>query len=140
MQTGYSKPIDLVPPMLQFLSRFASKQQKPDPEIIIADTKLSSYRQEVSGMDDETIQVGIEWVFISLLAAGYKRRAHLFWLDAEEDAGILELQRKLIYKNELIFLYRCSDRTPPAPDGFYWRLMPEHPEMRIYQLELRRDD
>jgi hypothetical protein len=126
--------------MLQFLSRFASKQQQPDPETIIADTKLSSYGQEVSGMNDETIQAGIEWVFISLLAAGYKGQAHLFWLDAEKDAGILKLQRRLIYKDELVFLYRCSDRTPPAPNGFYWRLMPEHPEMRIYQLELRTND
>lgn len=126
--------------MLQFLSKFAPKRQTPDPENIIADTKLASYGQEVSGCSDETIHAGLEWVFISLLAAGYRGQAHLFWLDEEATEGILKLQRKAIKKNELIFLYRCSDRTPPAPDGFYWRLMPEHPEMKIYQLELRRDD
>lgn len=122
------------------LSRFAPKSKSPEPKNLIADTKLISYGQEISGMSDETIQSGIEWVFLSLLAAGYRGQGHLFWLDLEEDEEILKLQRKLIRKNELIFLYRCADRVPPAPDGFFWRLMSEHPEMRVYQLQIRNDE
>ncbi|MBD1847799.1 hypothetical protein H6F89_31320 [Cyanobacteria bacterium FACHB-63] len=63
-----------------------------------ADTKLISYGQEVSGMDDETVQAGIEWVFLSLLAVGYRGQGHLFWLNSERDEEILKMQRKLIRK------------------------------------------
>jgi hypothetical protein len=40
-------------------------------------------------------------------------------------------------RGEPVFLYRigCTVMTPP--NGYYWRMIGEHQEMRIYQLELR---
>lgn len=38
---------------------------------------------------------------------------------------------------EPVFLYRCGDRPSLPPERCYWRLMSEHPSLRIYQLEIQ---
>lgn len=41
-----------------------------------------------------------------------------------------------LLKDEPVFLYRCGDRPSLASERCCWRLMAEHPSMRIYQLEV----
>ena len=125
--------------MRGLLSLFAPKQTS-DPNMVTPDASVLSYGQAISGMQPDLIQKSIEWLFLSLLKAGYTGKAHLFWLDSEYDSAVLKKQRQLARRNQLVFLYRCGDRTPPSPDGYYWRLMPEHGSMRIYQLEVKTDE
>ncbi|WP_322729707.1 hypothetical protein [Nostoc sp. ChiQUE01b] len=40
-------------------------------------------------------------------------------------------------RGESVFLHRCGGRAMPLPAGYYWRMMAEHPSMRISQLEVR---
>ncbi|MFN6156048.1 MAG: hypothetical protein ACK4YK_16190 [Dolichospermum sp.] len=42
-------------------------------------------------------------------------------------------------RDEPVFIYRCGGRVLLAPNGYYWRMMDEHPSMRIYQLEVKQD-
>ncbi|HEY9626985.1 MAG TPA: hypothetical protein V6C84_06765 [Coleofasciculaceae cyanobacterium] len=41
---------------------------------------ISVYGQTESNLPLETIQPIMEWLFLSLLSAGYFGQAHLFWL------------------------------------------------------------
>ena len=80
----------------------------------------------------------MEWLFASLLNAGYVGRSHLIWYDCDKpDPSLEKLIKKLIRRDEPIFLYRCGGNAMPAPQGYYWRMMEEHPSMRIYQLEVK---
>jgi hypothetical protein len=101
---------------------------------------IHSYGQIESDLSLEVIQPVMEWVFLSLFQAGYFGQAHLFWLQSQIDPVLAKQARQLHQKGEPILGYRCGDRTSPPPQGFYWRMMPEHPSMRIYQLEIRHDD
>ncbi|MEA5595769.1 hypothetical protein [Rivularia sp. UHCC 0363] len=108
--------------ILQFL--------KPKPTI-------DSYGQP-SSIDPQEIQSLMEWLFASLIAVGYFGRSHLIWYDCDNpDPSLEKLIKKLIRRDEPIFLYRCGGRTMPAPQGYYWRMMSEHPSTRIYQLEVK---
>ncbi len=83
----------------------------------------------------------MEWLFASLMGVGYFGKSHLFWYNsAKPDQKLEQALKKVIQGNEPIFLYRCSDRSMPPPQGYYWRMVPEHPSMRIYQLELKDED
>ncbi|MEH1964542.1 MAG: hypothetical protein V7L05_32885 [Nostoc sp.] len=95
--------------------------------------EIESYGQNDTRLEVEQIQEIIEWIFASLLNAGYLGRSHLIWDLGNQSWKQVALMGLL--KDEPVFLYRCSDRTSPAPEHSCWRLMPEHPSLRIYQLE-----
>ncbi len=109
------------------------KPKPPAPNIDV-------YGQPI-GMEPEQIQSLMEWFFASLMAAEYFGKSHLFWYNsAKPDQRLEKALKKVIYRDEPIFLYRCSDRTMPLPQGHYWRMIQEHPSMRIYQLEFKDED
>ena len=108
--------------------RFLRRQQPKSPRIL-------SYNQPESGQPVEIIQPVIEWFCASLMQAGYFKQAHLFWLTQVRPSDFEQAVLRSLRKNEPVFLYRCDDSRPDAPSGYYWRLMPEHPSLRIYQLE-----
>ena len=118
--------------MHRLLSLFTP--QKPTSPI------LRSYGQEVSGIAPPVIQKVIEWLALSLIQAGYLGKAHLFWLDAEDDPEVMRHLKRVAHQQKPIFLYRCADRVPSPPQGYYWRLMTEYPSLRVYQLESKEAD
>ncbi len=99
---------------------------------------LESYGQSCSGLDLEQIQPVMEWLISSLLNAGYLGRSHIIWDSG--DQNLLKTTLTGLLKDEPVFLYRCGDRPSAPPIGCYWRLMGEHPRLRIYQLELREEN
>jgi hypothetical protein len=75
------------------------------------------------------------------MSAGYFGRSHLIWFDDKNPNFTGEqLVKKLVRQGEPIFLYRCAGRVEPPPNDHYWRMMAEHPSMRIYQLEVKKHD
>jgi type VI protein secretion system component VasF len=44
---------------------------------------INSMGQPKSGVSAETIQAVMEWLFASLINAGYYGRSHLYWLQAK---------------------------------------------------------
>jgi hypothetical protein len=77
----------------------------------------------------------MEWLFLSLMNAGYSGNAHLIWYDdANPHPDLEQALKEAIRFSVPTFLYRCGNRTLLPPDGYYWRMMPEHLSTRIYQL------
>ena len=107
---------------------------KPKPTI-------ESYGQP-NGVSPEQVQSLMEWLFASLLNAGYVGRSHLIWYDNNNpEPSLKKVVKKSIRSDEPVFLYRCcGGRAMPAPQGYYWRIMEEYPSMRVYQLEVRNSD
>ncbi len=116
---------------MKFLNLIQSLTKRTQPTI-------ESYGQTTSDIPPEQIQSVMEWVMGSLLNAGYQSRSHLLWDSGNEDWQKVILMALL--KNEPVLLYRCGDRPSPPPDNCYWRLMGEHPSLRIYQLEIKEDE
>ncbi|MBD2295113.1 hypothetical protein H6G06_16905 [Anabaena sphaerica FACHB-251] len=109
---------------------------KPKP----AQPTIESYGQASSGVEQEQIQSLMEWLFSSLLNAGYYGKSHLIWYNSDNDNSNTSVEReinKAMRQGEPVFLYRCGGRVSLAPNGYYWRMMDEHPSMRIYQLEVK---
>ncbi|MBW4441554.1 MAG: hypothetical protein KME10_10035 [Plectolyngbya sp. WJT66-NPBG17] len=100
---------------------------------------LRSYGQRSCGINSQTIQEVIQWLIFSLLQYGYCREVHLFWMEVDDTPIVIKQLKRAIRKGEPIFMYRCSDRSPSPPDGYYWRMMSEHRSMRVYQLEMKED-
>ena len=108
---------------------------KPKPPQLTID----NYGQPTT-IDPEQIQSLYEWLFASLLNAGYVGRSHIIWYDSDNpDPSLEKAVKKAMRRNEPIFLYRCGGRAMQLPEGYYWRMMDEHPSMRIYQLEVKDD-
>jgi hypothetical protein len=83
----------------------------------------------------------MEWLFASLLNAGYYDTAPLVWYnDATPDPQLEKAVKDGIKRDEPTLLYRCGSRVQPPPNGYYWRLMVEHSSNRIYQLEVKEED
>lgn len=100
--------------------------------------EIDSYGQSNTDFSPEEIQSVMEWLFASLMSAGYSSKAHLIW-----DAGNQIWDKPAltgVLRDEPVFLYLCGDRPSPPPEKCYWRLIPEHPSLRIYQLEARNDE
>ena len=96
---------------------------------------------ESTGVSPEQIQSLMEWLFASLLNAEYCGKSHLVWYDSDNpDPSLEKLIKKLIRRDEPIFLYRCGGRVISVPQDYYWRIMEEYPSMRVYQLEVRNSD
>ncbi|BAY41668.1 hypothetical protein NIES2111_60640 (plasmid) [Nostoc sp. NIES-2111] len=107
---------------------------KPKP----AQPTIESYGQASSGLEQQQIQSIMEWLFASLLNAGYSGKSHIIWHNSDElDPRLEQMLQKAMRRGEPVFLYRCGGRLSPLPEGYYWRMMGEHPSMRIYQLEVR---
>jgi len=79
----------------------------------------------------------MERLYASLMGAGYFSKAHLIWDDGQDRER--EIFTALM-RNEPIFLYRQGARVSPTAEGYYWRLIGEHPSLRIYQLEMRVEE
>lgn len=103
-----------------------------------AQPTIESYGQASSGLPLEQIQTVMEWLMNSLLHAGYFGRSHIIWDSGNQN--LLKTTLTGLLKDEPVFLYRCGDRPSQPPIGCYWRLIPEHPSLRIYQLEVREDE
>lgn len=91
---------------------------------------IDSYGQTTLSPPEE--QELMEMLFNSLMSIGYFGKAHLIWdngQDRERDIFTALLQ------HEPIFLYRLGARPTPNVEGYYWRLIGEHPSLRMYQLE-----
>ena len=98
---------------------------------------LYSYGNEYLELRAEEMQPVMEWLFLSLLNAGYSGEAHLCWYDNENpEPGIEGGAVEGVKHDQPIFGYRCGGRMWGLPEGYRWRMMPEHPSMRIYQLEM----
>lgn len=106
---------------------------KPKPTTPIID----NYGQP-SSTDPQEIQSLMEWLFASLLNAGYVGKSHIIWYNSDSpDPSLEKVIRKLLRRGDPIFLYRLGARSMQLPEGYYWRMMDEHPSMRIYQLEVK---
>ncbi len=114
---------------MKFLELF-----KPKP----AHLTIESYGQTSSGASEQQVQSTIQWLLASLMAAGYFGNSHIIWYNIDNpDPSLERLIKKLAKGREPVFLYRCGGRAPSPPNGHCWRMMDEHPSMRIYQLEVR---
>ena len=100
------------------------KPKSPLPEI-------DTYGQ--SSLTHEQQQVLMEWLFASLMGAGYFGKAHLIWDDGQDRER--EIFTALMRK-EPIFLYRQGARPTPTAQGYCWRLIGEPPSLRVYQLQV----
>ncbi|NJO64607.1 MAG: hypothetical protein HC836_42640 [Richelia sp. RM2_1_2] len=61
------------------------------------------------------------------------------WYDNNPDPSLEKVIKKLIRRNEPIFLFRYGYGEIPLPQGYYWRVMEELDEkMRVYQLEVEK--
>jgi hypothetical protein len=100
---------------------------------------IDSYGQETCGLPFAQIQSVMEWLSLSLIAAGYQAKAHIIWDSPEPVVNLDSVLKNSLRRNEPTFLYRCGDRPMPPPKGCYWRLMSEYPTLRVYQLE-RQDE
>ncbi|PZO16873.1 MAG: hypothetical protein DCF25_11810 [Leptolyngbya foveolarum] len=98
---------------------------------------ISSHGQETCDISFEQIKAVMEWLALSLMAAGYEARAHIVWDSPEARVSLDALPKGSLKRHEPIFLYRCGDRPMQPPTGYYWRLMTEYPTLRMYQLELK---
>jgi hypothetical protein len=74
----------------------------------------------------------MEWLFASLMNAGYFGKANLIWDDGKDRER--EIFTTLM-RNEPIFLYRQRARPSPTVEGYCWRLIGEHPSLRVYELD-----
>lgn len=105
---------------------------------LIASLKPKSQLPEIDNygqptLTDEQQQALMEWLFASLMGAGYFSKAHLIWDDGQQRER--EIFTALM-RNEPIFLYRQGARPSPSAEGYCWRLIGEHPSLRVYQLQV----
>ncbi len=122
-------------PLAALRSRFFSRFRKQSPY-----PTVTSYGQQDSGMKDEQIQALMDWLFPTLINAGYQGRAHLIWYnDALENNNYWDTISRSFRRDEPVFLYKCGSKVHPIPEQYYWRLMPEYPTLRMYQFELKQD-
>ncbi len=98
---------------------------KPKSKIPVIDT----YGQSTLNQDEQ--QALMEWLFACLMGAGYFGKGHLIWDDGKDRER--EIFTALM-RNEPIFLYRLGARPSPTVEGYVWRLIGEHPSLRVYQL------
>jgi hypothetical protein len=99
---------------------------------------INSYGQETCSIPSEQIRDVMKWLGLSLMAAGYQATAHIIIWDSQEAVVNLDtVMKNSLRRHEPTFLYRYGDRPMQPPYGYYWRLMPEYPTLRMYQLELK---
>ncbi len=100
---------------------------RPESKIPI----IGTYGQSTLNQDEQ--QALMEWLFASLMGAGYFGKAHLIWDDGQDRER--EIFTALM-RNEPIFLYRHGARPSPRVEGYGWRPIGEHPSLRVYELQV----
>jgi len=115
--------------MKKYLNLFSAliASFRPKSKIPIID----SYGQSTLNQNEQ--QALMEWLFACLMSVRYFGKAHLIWDDGQERER--EIFTALM-RNEPIFLYRQGARPSPTVEGYGWRLIGEHPSLRMYQLEM----
>lgn len=98
---------------------------------------ISSHGQKTCGLPFDEIREVMEWLSLSLMAAGYQAKAHIIWDNPEAPIPLDRVFQDSLRRDEPTFLYRCGARPLQPPSGRYWRLMSEYPTLRVYQLERR---
>lgn len=96
---------------------------------------ISSHGQETCNLPFDQIREAMEWLGLSLITAGYQAQAHIVWDDPNTPLNLKTIFKGYLRRDEPTFLYRCGVRPMQPPSGCYWRLMPEYPNLRMYQLE-----
>lgn len=117
-----------------------AKLQTLLPEPTPTHPTINSIGQAESRVSAATIQAVMEWLFASLMNARYYGQSHLYWLHPQAEPALHRALQQCHCRDGPVLGYRCGDRIPAPPSGFYWRLMPEPTSMRIYQLEVKDDD
>lgn len=75
---------------------------------------------EPNNLNSQELQSIMEWLFESLVAAGYFGKSHLIWYDCDKpDPSLEKLIKKLIRSDKPVFLYRCGDRAMLLPEQYY---------------------
>lgn len=105
---------------------------------LLGSLKPKSDRPEIDTYGEPTLTYEqqeelMTWLFASLFEVEYVGKAHLLWDDGETDWE--EEMLTAVMRDEPMFLYRQGDRPSPPAAGCCWRLMGEHPSLRVYQLE-----
>lgn len=101
---------------------------------------IYSYGHEYLQLSEQEMQPVMEWLFLSLLNAGYSGEAHLCWYDNENpEPGIEGGMLEGVKRKQPVLGYRFGGRMWELPEGYHWRMMLEHPSMRIYQLGADED-
>ncbi|MEM9214687.1 MAG: hypothetical protein AAGD25_10105 [Cyanobacteria bacterium P01_F01_bin.150] len=94
------------------------------------------YGEDSSGVSHAIVQEIMEWISLSLYHCGYRGNAQVIWYNEDvSNDWVQEALQEGIRKDEPVLLYRTGMTTSSAPTGYYWRMVPEHPSTRIYQLE-----
>jgi len=85
---------------------------KPKP----AQPTIDCYGQQSCGVNQEQMQSLMEWLFASLMAAGYNGKSHIIWYDSDNpDSSLEQKVKKVVRSGEPIFLYRCGGRVQSPP-------------------------
>jgi hypothetical protein len=117
--------------MMKIFNFFKPKKNQPT---------IDNYGHQDCDIEQQQIQLVMEWLFGSLINAGYFGKSHIIWYNSDKPNPNLEkIVKKIIGRDEPIFLYRCGGRVSLLPNDYYWRMVDEHPSMRIYQLEVKQD-
>lgn len=101
----------------------------------------TSLQIETYGMgllDEPAARQVLEWVARSLIHYHYIGTAHLLFSEGDEFIHWQVLTGFL--RDQPAFLYRCGENVVQVPVNVYWRLIEEHPSLRVYQLELKSDE
>ncbi|MEG3843121.1 hypothetical protein [Microcoleus sp. herbarium14] len=92
---------------------------------------IDTYGESTLNQDEQ--QALMESLFASLMGVGYFGKAHLIWGD---DRNREKEIFTALMRHEPIFLYRQGARPSPTVEGYGWRLIGEHPSLRVYQLQV----
>ena len=105
------------------------------------DIDFDTWGEQTCGLDFEQIRQVMEWLALSLYQAGYRGKAQVIWYaDDQPDESYAQGLKRSLKSGKPTFLYRCGDTKLPLPAGYYWRLVQEHPTLRIHQLEVKSTD
>lgn len=73
---------------------------------------ISSHGQETCGIPFEQVTDVMKWLGLSLMAAGYRARAHIIWDNPEASVSLDNLPKESLRRDNPVFLYRCSVIAP----------------------------
>lgn len=105
------------------------------PEINLT---FDCYGQEQCGLSPQMIEAVMKWLSFSIYNSGYSGHSQVIWYDENQSAfWIDDAIRVGLQRGGPIVLYQCGMKAVPQPTGYYWRILPEHPSMRLYQLEVQ---
>ena len=78
---------------------------------------ISSHGQKTCPLPFDQIREAMEWLGLSLMAAGYQAKAHIIWDSPETSEDLGSLFKSSLRRDEPTFLYRCGDRPMSPPTG-----------------------